>query len=180
MLDIDGEILLCNQHLPVQITEEDDYFDVSGTYAIRLSAENYEKCIDTVISSAYDITPGPGEMAHDFNIQDWQLGTDGVRAGVAATDARLDGMLLDAALSDRMEFSKFAMAIGSTTANKGVCELFLADLDHSSADITEAWTEIISTTDGGPKGVTADILSKIWTISHEMAVKIISLTSQLN
>ena len=39
-------------------------------------------------------------MYHDFNIQDWQLGTDGVRAGVAATDARLDGMLLDAALSD--------------------------------------------------------------------------------
>ena len=63
-------------------------------------------------------------MAHDFNIQNWQLGTDGVRAGVAATDARLDGILLDATLSDRMKFSKFAMAIGSTTANKGGCEIF--------------------------------------------------------
>ena len=180
MLDIDGEIILCNQRPPVQIIEEDDYFDVSGIYAIRISAENYEKCIDTVISSAYVSTPGPGDMAHDFNIQDWQLGTDSVRAGVAATDARLDGMLLYAALSDIMEFSKFAMAIGSTTANKGGCELFLADLDNSSADITKAWTDIGSTTAGSPKGVTADMLSKIWTISHEMAVKTIALTSQLN
>ena len=48
------------------------------------------------------------------------------------------------------------------------------------ADIAEAWTEIGSTTYGGPKGVTADMLSKIWTISHEMAVKTIELTSQLN
>ena len=54
------------------------------------------------------------------------------------------------------------------------------DLDNSSADIAEAWTEIGSTTAEGPKGVTADMLSKIWTISHEMAVKTISLTSQLN
>ena len=48
------------------------------------------------------------------------------------------------------------------------------------ADIPEAWTEIGSTTDGGPKVVTADMLSNIWTISHEMEVKTIELTSQLN
>ena len=69
---------------------------------------------------------------------------------MAATDARLDEMLLYAKLSDCMEFSKFAMEIGSTTANKGGCELFLADLDNSSADIAEARTEIGSTTAGGP------------------------------
>ena len=119
-------------------------------------------------------------MAHDFNIQYWQLGTDGVRAGVAATDARLYGKLLDAALSDRMEFSKFAMEIGSTTANKGGCELLLEDSDKLSADVSEAWTEIGSTIAGGSKGFTADMLSKIWTISHDMAVKKIALTSQLN
>ena len=49
-----------------------------------------------------------------------------------------------------------------------------------SADIAEAWNEIGSTTAGGSKGVTADMLSKIWTIPHEMAVKTIVLTSQLN
>ena len=58
-------------------------------------------------------------MAYDFNIQYWQLGTDSMRAGVAATDARLDGILLDAALSDRIKFSKFTMEIGSTMVNKG-------------------------------------------------------------
>ena len=109
-------------------------------------------------------------MAGDFNIQYWQLGTDSVRAGMAATDARLDGKILDAALSNRIELSKFAMAIGSTTANKGGCEVFLADFDELSTDIAESWTEISSKTAGGPKGVTADMISKIWTISHEMAV----------
>ena len=69
----------------------------------------------------------PGEMADDLNIKGWQLVTDCVRAGMTATDTRLDGKLLDAALSDRMEFSKFSMTIGSTTANKGGCELLLAD-----------------------------------------------------
>ena len=107
-------------------------------------------------------------MADDFNIKYWQLVTDGVRAGMAATDARLDGKLLDAELSDWMEFSKFAMAIGSTTADEGGCELFLADLDDLSADIAEAWTDISSTTAGDSKEFTADMLSNILTISHEM------------
>ena len=83
--------------------------------------------IDTVISSAYVSTTGPGEIADDFKIQYWQLITDVVRTGMVATDARLDGKLLDATLSDRMEFSKFAMEICSTKTNKGGCELFLAD-----------------------------------------------------
>ena len=160
MLDIDRKILLLTQRTPIQIIEVKDYFDVSGTYAIRLSAEKYDKCINTIVYSAYVSTPGQGEMDDDFNIQYWQLGTDGLHAGMAATDAQLDGELLDAALSNRMEFSKFAMAIGSTTANKGGCQLFLEDLDDLLADIAEAWTDIGSTTAGSPKGVTADMLSK--------------------
>ena len=103
-----------------------------------------------------------------------------MHAGVAATDVQLDGTLLDASLSDRLEFSKFAMAIGSTIANKGGYEVFIAELDELSEDVAEAGTEISSTTAGRPKGVTADMLSKIWTISHEMAEKTIQITSQLN
>ena len=56
----------------------------------------------------------------------------------------------------------------------------MAELDELAEDVTEAWTEISSTTAGRPKGVTADMLSKIWTISHEMADKTIQITSQLN
>ena len=59
-------------------------------------------------------------------------------------------------------------------------ELFLEDLDNSSAYIAEACTEIGSTTAGGPKGVTVDMQSRVWTISHVMSVKTIALTSQLN
>ena len=36
MLDIDGEILLRTQRPPIQIIEEDNYFDVSRIYSIRL------------------------------------------------------------------------------------------------------------------------------------------------
>ena len=127
MMEMEGEILPHTCRVPVQIVDENDYCDVSGTKAIRISGERYEKCIDAVIASAYVSTPERG-MPDDFYIQYLQLGTDGVRAGVAATDARLDGILLDAALSDRLEFSKFVMAIGSTTANKGGCEIFMAEL----------------------------------------------------
>ena len=111
------------------IVDKNDYCDVYGTEAIRISGERYDKCIDADISSAYDSTP-EGEMPDDLYIQDWKLGTDGVRVGVATTDARLDGTLVDAAMSDRLEFSKFAMAIGSTTANKGGCEpIAIANLE---------------------------------------------------
>ena len=85
--------------------------------------------------------------------------TDSVRAGVAATDAQLDGTLLDAALSDRWKFSKFAMAIGSTTANKGGCELFMAELDELAEDVTEAWTEISSMGERYDKCINAVISS---------------------
>ena len=68
MLDVDGEILLRTQRPPVHIVEGDYYFYVSGTYAIRVSAETYEKYIIYVISSANISTPGQGEMAPDFNM----------------------------------------------------------------------------------------------------------------
>ena len=178
-MDTEEEILPHTYHVPVQIVDKNDYFDVSGIEAFRISGERYDKCINAVISSAYVNTP-EGKMPDDFYIQDWQPGTGGVRSGLAANDARMNGTLLDAALSDRLEFSKFAMAIGSTTSNKGSCELFMVELDELEEYVAEAWTEISSTTAGSPKGVTADIISKIWTISHEMAEKTIQIKSQLN
>ena len=47
----------------------------------------------------------------------------------AYTDARLDEKLLDCALSDRLELSKIAMAIGRLKANCGSCELFEANME---------------------------------------------------
>ena len=63
-------------------------------------------------------------MTDSHRVQHGLLGEDGIRALVAATDARLDEKLLDCALYDRLELSKIYMAIGSLTANCGSCEFF--------------------------------------------------------
>ena len=75
MLDVDGEILLRTQRPPIQIIDGYEYFDVSGTYAIRLSAENYEKCIDTAISSDYVAPLGQGRclVTSTFNTRNLVL-----------------------------------------------------------------------------------------------------------
>ena len=57
MVDMEGEILPHTCRVPVQIVDENDYCDVSGIEAIRIAGERYDKCIDAVISSAYDSTP---------------------------------------------------------------------------------------------------------------------------
>ena len=142
-----------------------------------ISGEKYEHYIDAYISSAYVRIPEPEDVTDSYRMQDWLLLEDGIRAHVASTDARLDGKLLDAALSDWMEFSKFAMAIGIMKANSGSCEMFKAYMEASASQMRD---EIGSTTAGHPKGVTAEILSKIWTIPHGIAEKTICVTSQLN
>ena len=91
-------------------------------------------------------------MTDSYRMQDWLLVEDVIRAHVASIYAGLDGKLLDAALSDRMEFSKFAMAIVSTTANSGSCELFEADME---AVVSQTRAEIGSTTADYLKGVMA-------------------------
>ena len=102
---------------------------------------------------------------------------DGIRAHMASTDARLDEKLLDCALSERLEFSKIAMAIGSLTANCGSCELFEDNMEQA---VMKTRSEIGSTTAGQPKGVTPELLSKIWTDPFKMAEETLRVTYQLN
>ena len=116
-------------------------------------------------------------MTDSYCMQDWLLVEDVIRAHVASIYAGLDGKLLDAALSDRMKFSNFAMAIVSMTANSGSCELFEADME---AGVSQTRAEIGSTTADYLKGVMAETISKIWTIPHEMAEKTLCVTIQLN
>ena len=112
MLDQDGDIIQYEVKKPVEIIEENDYFGMSSMKAIGVSKEKYESHIDTIISSAYTSIPEPGYVTDSPLVQDWLLVEDGIRAHVVATDARLDEKLLDCSLSDRLEFSKIAMAIG--------------------------------------------------------------------
>ena len=57
MMDMEVESLPHTCRVPVQIVDENDYYDVSGTEDIGISGERYDKCIDAVISSAYVSTP---------------------------------------------------------------------------------------------------------------------------
>ena len=116
-------------------------------------------------------------MTDSHRVQDWLLVEDGIRAHVASTDARLDEKLLYCTLSDRIEFSKIYMAIGSLTANCGSYELFEANMEHA---VTKTRAEIGSTIAGQPKGFTPELLSKIWTIPFKMAEETLQVTSQLN
>ena len=167
MLDQDGDIIKYKAKKPVEIIEENDYFRMSSMKAIGVvSKDNYESHIDTIISSAYTSIPEPGDVTDSHHVQDWLLVEDGIWAHVAATDTRLDEKLLDCALSDRLKFSKIDMAIGSLTANCGSCELFEANMEQA---VTKTWAEIGLTTAGQPKGVTPELLSKIWTIPFKMA-----------
>ena len=50
VMDMEGEILPHTCRVPVHIVDENDYCDVSGTEAIKISGERYDKCIDAVIS----------------------------------------------------------------------------------------------------------------------------------
>ena len=70
-------------------------------------------------------------MTDNHRVQDRLFVEDGIHAHVVSTDAPLDEQLLDCTLSDRLEFSKIAMAIGSLTANCGSCELFEDNMEQA-------------------------------------------------
>ena len=177
MLNQDGEIIQYEVKKPVEFIEESDYIGMSSMDASGVSRDKYESYIDTLISSAYTSIPEPGDVTESHRVQDWLLVEDSILAHVASTDARLDEKLLDCALSDRLEFSKIAMAIDSMTANCGNCDLFESNMEQAA---TKTRAEIVSTTAGQPKGVTPELLSKIWTIPFKMAEETLRVTSQLN
>ena len=90
----------------------------------------------------------------------------------ASIDSNLDGSLLDSALSSRLGISKLAMSIGSLTMINDKCELF-------EADVSESWKSVRVTTAVHSRGVTAEMLSKIWSIDTKMAERELQVTTQL-
>ena len=65
------------------------------------------------------------------------------------------------------------MSIGSVTMRNEKWELF-------EADVSESWTPVGVTTAGHPRGMTAEMLSKTWSIDTKMAERILQVTTQLN
>ena len=85
--------------------------------SIRFSGEDYETRVNSIISSAYVSNPQDDVTTVQHHIQDLLIADDPIRAHVASIDSNLDGAVLDSALSSRLEFSKFAMSIGSVTTS---------------------------------------------------------------
>ena len=69
------------------------------------------------------------------------------------------------------------MAIGSLKSSCGSCELFEANMEQA---VTKTRAGIGSTTACQPKGVTPELLSKIWATPFKMAEETLRVTSQLN
>ena len=86
--------------------------------------------MDALIYFAYVSNPQYGETMKNTTMEDWFIVKDPIRAYVDEMGPNLDGNVLDLELSDRLEFSKLAMSIGSKTANNGSCELFEANMSE--------------------------------------------------
>ena len=141
--------------------------------SIRFSGEDYETRVNAIISSACISNPQDDGTTVQHHMQDLLIVDDPIRAHVTSIDSNLDEALLDSALLSRLEFSKLAMSIGSVTMSNERCEIF-------EADVSESWTSVGVTTAGHPRGVTADMLSKIWSIDTKMVERTIQVTTQLN
>ena len=142
-------------------------------YSIIFSVEDYETRVDAIISLAYVSNPQDDVTTVQHHIQDLLISDDPIRAHVASIDSNLDGVLLDSALSSRLEFSKLAMSIGSVAMSNEKYELF-------EADVSELWTSVGFMTAGHPRGVTVEMLSKICSIDTIMAERTLQVTTQLN
>ena len=83
---------------------------------------------------------------------------------------------LAAAMSVRAEQSKFAIGIGSTSADQDVySDLF----EPIYADVSDFKAEIDSAQAARPKTVSPEFLSKIWNIKPDLAKKTLAQTTQL-
>lgn len=164
-LDQEGEII--PQHIPQQ-QHLIDATDVEVSAVQMPSVDAYEAAVDAVISSAYT---GENPQDCDFNshAEECLLVEDAIRAHISSTNFTSDPALLESALDDRLLFSKFATAMGSTTIDNSGCELFEAVTDAT-----------VGATAGKPRGITAEQLAKVWTIDHKMAEKTLEVTTQLH
>ena len=89
----------------------------------------------------------------------WQLVENPIRSHIFNIDAKYDPDLIEAALNTRLHTSNFVADIGSTTDENEACRLF-------EAQAREEWDIFASTNSSQPRGVSDEILSKIWQRYH--------------
>ena len=134
------------------------------------------KQIDAMISSSAVVmdVDAVGEQAREellcFN-------EDAIRCQVSAQSSVLDPHMLRANLEAAIAESKFSEAVGSTWVNDEGCELFQS---VTAATPSVLPSNVSASSANGIKGVSPELLSKIWMISHEEAERTVNVTTQLN
>ena len=104
------------------------------------------------------------------------LNEDSLCTQIADVSGVFDKDAFKDAVDERLQFSKFAMAAGSTTYSNQCCELF-EEIECAIADVK---AEIRAINAGNLNGVSAKLLSKIWQVHHSVTQINIDSTTQLN
>ena len=97
---------------------------------------------------------------------------DPIRANVADLSACFDLTLCCEALNKQEELSTFGIVAGCMTTD-----------NPQDGDCCELWADAVSvsvTHAEAPKGVSQEILSKVWIISQDEACRTLEITTQLN
>ena len=144
--------------------------------------------IDSVIETSV-LVEGSGapktSEEHDDDCELFRM--DAIRAEVASVSCTYDPVLFCDLLDDNIALSKFATAVGSTTAKyqdpDSVID-FWDDPEPNVEHISEgsALMDVFASATHAekPKGVNAELLQKIWRIDEKTAKRTIDATTQLN
>ena len=95
---------------------------------------------------------------------------------MAQLEGSLDPMIFSALVGESAHMSKVAMAMGSMTLDDSGCELF-EPVVNPTGDVSASVSAVMA---GKPGGVSAERLSKLFSISHDDAERTLKVTTQLN
>ena len=174
MIAVDGSLA---QHEPRPTTHLFSEVDVSQLYGDSVSWVRFEEEVDAMLSDS-QCPSVDGEFA-PYEVFE----PDGIPAQVALLDFSTD-------VGECANITKVAMALGSMNASTNGCELFeethgkpFPDDGHTSpasGNKRSRDTMVSAITAGKPGGVSAEHLSKLFTISHDDAQRTLAVTTQLN
>ncbi len=96
------------------------------------------------------------------------LSCDGICVQLASLTTVNEPSIFSAVLDDQAYILQVSMAVGSTTVNDAACDVF------------EAMVVQLSAISAGPlKGITPELLSKIWSLPFGNAARTLSVTTQV-
>ena len=126
----------------------------STVKVVAIPYDIYEAAVDATISDAYCCESSMVEPVEKIT-EDFLLVEDPIRSHIYSINAKYNPDLLETALNARLQTSKFAASISSTTAYNETCRLF-------EAQASESWESVASTNSIQYREVSAETLSKIW------------------